>query len=89
MKPKTLLTVAVILGFVALLTWSTLSAQKVSCNVCVEFNGGRNCAKASHTTQLEAARSAQTTACGPLAHGMNETIACENTPAVSTSCEAN
>jgi hypothetical protein len=89
MKPKTLLTLAVILAFVALLTWSTLSAQKVSCEVCVEFNGGRNCAKASHTTQAEAARSAQTTACGPLAHGMNETIACENRPAVSTSCKNN
>lgn len=89
MKPKTLLTIAVILGFVALLTWSTLSAQKVTCNVCVEFNGQRNCAKASHENQPEAERAAQTTACGPLAHGMNETIACENREAVSKSCQAN
>lgn len=89
MKPKTLITLAVILAFVALLTWSTLSAQKVTCNVCVEFNGGRNCAKASHSSAIEAERSAQTTACGPLAHGMNETIACENRPAVSKSCQSN
>ena len=89
MKPKNLLTLAVILAFVALLAYSTLSAQKVTCNVCVEFNGGRNCAKASHSSETEAARAAQTTACGPLASGMNETIACENRPAVSKSCQTN
>ena len=86
MKPKTLLTLAVILAFVGLLAWSTLSAQKVTCQVCVEFNGGRNCAKASHSSEAEAARAAQTTACGPLASGMNEVIACENRPPVSKSC---
>ena len=86
MKPKTLLTLAAILAFVGLLAWSTLSAQKVTCEVCVEFSGGRNCAKASHSSEAEAARTAQTTACGPLASGMSEVIACENRPEVSKSC---
>lgn len=89
MKPKNLLTLAVILAFVALLAYSTLSAQKATCEVCVEFNGGRNCAKASHSSETEAARAAQTTACGPLAGGMSETIACESRPAVSKSCSTN
>lgn len=88
MKPKTLLTVAVILAFVAFLAYSTLSAQKVTCNVCVEFNGRKNCASASHSDEIEAARSAQTTACGPVTAGMNETIACGNRPALSRSCRA-
>jgi hypothetical protein len=87
-KPKTLLTIAVIMLFVAFLAWSTLSAQKVTCNVCVAFNGQTNCATASHENEVEAARSAQTTACGPVARGMNETIACGNRPAVSRRCTA-
>ena len=86
MKPKTLLTLAVVLAFVGLLAWSTLSAQKSTCEVCVEFNGGRNCAKASANSETDAARAAQTTACGPLASGMDQSIACDNRPAVSKSC---
>ena len=41
MQPKTLGWLAVLLAFVAFLTWSTHSAQKVECEVCVEFNGRR------------------------------------------------
>jgi hypothetical protein len=86
MSSKTLTTIAVILGFVAFLTWSTLSAQKVTCEVCVEYNGGNNCATASHETEAEAARSAQNTACGPLTSGMNDAIACDNRPPVTRQC---
>lgn len=88
MKPKTLMTVAAILAFVALLAYSTLSAQKVTCTVCVEFNGRQNCASASHSDEIEATRSAQNTACGPVTSGMNETIACGNRPPVSRNCRA-
>jgi hypothetical protein len=83
---KTLGWLAVIVAFFAFLAWTTLSAQKVECTVCVEFNGGQNCAKASHQTEAEAARSAQTTACGPLAQGMNDAIACDSRPALSKQC---
>jgi hypothetical protein len=85
-KPKTLGWLAVVIAFFAFLAWTTLSAQKVECNVCVEYNGGRNCAKASHETEAEAARSAQTTACGPLTSGMNDAIACDSRPAASKTC---
>jgi hypothetical protein len=86
MQPKKLAWLAVVIGFVAFLTWSTLSAQKVQCEVCVSYKGGRNCAIASHTTAAEATRSAQTTACGPLTSGMNDAIACESRPPVSATC---
>jgi hypothetical protein len=86
MKPKTLLTIAAVLIFAAFLAYTTLSAQKVTCNVCVEFNGRTNCASASHEDENQAVRSAQTTACGPVAGGMNETIACGNREPVSKKC---
>ena len=80
------LVVAAILAFVAFLAWSTLAAQKAECEVCVEYGNGRNCAIATAETEREALQSAQTTACGPLARGMNDAIACGNTPPVVRRC---
>lgn len=81
-----IITITVILAFIALLAWNTLSAQRATCEVCVEFNGQRNCARASHETEAQAAESAQQTACGPLANGMNDVIACGNRPPATRVC---
>lgn len=78
MKRSTLLTLAALLAFAALLLYSTLSVQKAECEVCVAFNGRSNCATARGATELEAERSAQSTACGTIASGMAETINCGN-----------
>ena len=85
-RTRNILAIVAILAFVAFLAWSTLSAQKVECDVCVEFANGRNCASATAASEEEAARSAQTTACGPVASGMTASIACGNTPPVSRQC---
>jgi hypothetical protein len=86
MKPATRLTVFAIVVLAAILLWSTLSAQKAKCNVCVSYRNARNCARASAETQKEAAKSAQTTACGPIARGMAESIECDNVPPASVDC---
>jgi hypothetical protein len=86
MKRGTLITLIAIVAFGALLLFNTLSAQKVECTVCVEFNGARNCATASHENEDEARRSAQTTACGVLASGMDQTIACGRIQPASVQC---
>jgi hypothetical protein len=78
MKRSTLLTLAAVLAFAAMLLYSTLSAQKAECEVCVSFNGRDNCATARGSSEVEAARSAQSTACGTIASGMAETINCGN-----------
>jgi hypothetical protein len=86
-KPGSRLLVAVvILAFVAFLAWTTVSAQRIECRVCVEYANGRNCATASGDSEKMASESAQTTACGPLAAGMNATIACGNAVPVSRQC---
>jgi hypothetical protein len=72
------LTIVVIVGFVAILIWSTIAAQATECQVCVTYAGTTNCATASAASEAEAAQSAQTTACGPLTRGMNDAIACGN-----------
>jgi hypothetical protein len=81
-----LLVTLVVLAFVAFLAWTTVSAQKVECRVCVEFANGRNCATASGDDEKTAGQSAQTTACGPLAAGMDATIACGNRVPVTRQC---
>lgn len=80
------ITVTIIVAFVGFLAWSMLSAQKATCEVCMEFNGRRNCATASAVSEEEAFNSARNTACGPISFGMNESIACGNTPPASSQC---
>ena len=80
------LTLLVLLGFVAFLLWSTLSSQRVECAVAVEFQGRHGSATASGASEEAAAREAQTAACGPIAAGMNDAIACSRLPPVSRTC---
>jgi hypothetical protein len=87
MKRGTLIGLVAAAIFAIFLLWSTMSAQRVDCEACVEFNGARNCAKASGTSEVEALRTAVSTACGPVASGMNESIACQNRPPVVRQCK--
>ena len=86
MKRSTLLTLAALLAFAALLLYSTLSGSKSECEVCVSFNGRENCATARGSTEMEAERSAQSTACGTIASGMAESINCGNVVPKSRRC---
>jgi hypothetical protein len=88
MKRGTLITIIAIVAFGVLLLFNTLSAQKAECTVCVEFKGARNCATASHSNEAEASQAAQTTACGVLANGMDETIACGRIQPASVQCRS-
>lgn len=81
-----LLTLLAVLAFGGFLLWTTLSAQRVECAVTVAFNNTRNSATASAASEADATREAQTAACGPIANGMNESIACGRIPPVSRQC---
>lgn len=88
MKRSTLFTLLAAVAFGALLLYSTLDSQQFECAVTVEFNGRSNSATASGASEAEAAKQAQTTACGPVASGMNESIACGNVIPVKKACRA-
>ncbi len=88
MKRSTLVTIAFLAIIGSVLLWTTLRSQQAECTVCVAFNGQNQCATASASSEQEAAVAAQVAACGPLASGMNESIACQNRPPVSRSCSA-
>jgi hypothetical protein len=68
------------LVFVVLLVYSTLRLGEVTVEVCMEFKGRANCGTASAPTEEEAVRTATDNACGLLASGVTETLACSRTP---------
>jgi hypothetical protein len=86
MKRSRVITLAVIVAIVALFFYMSTAHANQECNVCVSFKGRSNCATAAGSTAAEATRTAQETACGPVASGMNETIACGNQEPVSVQC---
>jgi hypothetical protein len=80
------ITLLVVMGFVAFLLWSTLSAQRAECSVAVEFQGRSGQGTASGASEADAVREAQTAACGPITGSMNDRIACAKVPPVSRRC---
>ena len=84
---RTLVFWVIAVGFVAFLAYSSIKRQQTVCEVCVAFGSGNRCAKASGPDQKSATETAQTAACGPLARGMDQTIACGRTTPVSVSCK--
>jgi hypothetical protein len=86
MRRSTVLTLLAAVVFAAFLLYSTLSSQRVQCAVTVEYEGRRNQARASAATEREAEQQARTAACGPIAAGMNATIACTNRTPVKREC---
>jgi hypothetical protein len=85
-KAATVITAVVLALFAYIVVGSMARVQK-QCEVCIEFNGGRRCAKGAGADVKEAKQGAQTAACGVLANGMDETIRCQNAQPVSATCQ--
>ncbi len=85
-RRSTVWTLVAFAAFALLLLYSTLKSQRAECAVMVAFRGQQNAATASGATPEEAERQARTAACGPIAPGMDATIACTNTPPVQREC---
>ena len=77
---------SIVLILMGWMVYNSMARVKHECEVCIEFNGGRRCARGAGATQEEAKQGAQTAACGVLASGMDETIRCQNTPPATLSC---
>jgi hypothetical protein len=82
--------VLLILGFIAVLAliiYSSSGLARVSCEVCMEFQGRTSCRPAFGTTREEAVETAQTVACSEIAFGRDDSISCTNlTQPKSVSC---
>jgi len=88
MKRSTLYGLAAVLAVAALFFFMTTARAKVRCRVCVEFRGRTNCATAVGATEQAARDGAQTTACGPIASGMDEQIGCGRAAPALVQCQS-
>jgi len=87
-KRSTLYSLAAVLAVAALFFFMTTARAKVQCRVCVEYRGRANCATAAGATEPAARAGAQTTACGPVASGMDQQIECGRTTPASLQCQS-
>ncbi|NIN11523.1 MAG: hypothetical protein GTN62_08460 [Gemmatimonadales bacterium] len=70
------------------LIYGSISVVQAECELCVEFRGQTTCRRGSGATEEDARRAAQRAACAVMARGMDESIACDNTPPTNVRCPA-
>ena len=85
-KKINILIALAVLGFVAYIVLSSLSLRKVSCEVCVDFQGRSACRTANGPTREEAINTAHDNACATIAQGRTQSILCGGSQAASITC---
>lgn len=73
-------------AFVGYVIYGSVARVESECEVCVEFRARLDCRTAAGATESEAQQAAQTTACGLLARGMDQSIACQRAVPRSVRC---
>ena len=89
MKKRGPIALAIVAGglFVGGLIYGSVNVVQAECELCVEYNGQRQCRTGSGSDQAEARQAAVKAACAVMAFGMNQSIACQNQPVQVVSCE--
>ena len=72
-----------VLVVLAALLYSTMNLAKFRVEVCMTFNGRTDCRTASADTEEHALRSATSNACGLIASGVTDSLACEHSQPAS------
>ncbi len=72
---------------IGLLIYAMLGQAKVTCEVCVTFQGKTECRTAAGPDREQAVRTAVDNACGLLTSGMTNSINCSNTAPDSITCD--
>lgn len=82
MKKPVLVGLLIFAALVALIVYSTLTLGGQRVEVCMQFNGRQSCRTASATTKELALRTATSNACGEIASGVTDSLACERSEPV-------
>jgi len=85
-KGRMLALIAAIVLLLGGLIYGTLSSVQAECDLCVEFNGQRQCRTGSGTDETAAKSAAQRAACAVMARGMAASIQCENRIPTNVQC---
>ena len=81
MKNKTvILAVALSVGFLIALVYSSFGNRDFRCEVCVTYQGRSACKVAGASSRDHALRAATELACAQISSGMTDSTRCLNTP---------
>lgn len=76
MKKPVLVGILIVAAVLGIITYSMLGLSSHRVEVCIEFNGRTNCKIARGADQQTAIRTAIDNACGELASGVTDSMAC-------------
>jgi hypothetical protein len=82
MRKPVLAGVIFVLLVLGVIIYSSFNLAKYRLEVCVNFNGKTNCKTASAVSEEFAQQTATANACGEIAFGVTETVACEHSAPV-------
>jgi hypothetical protein len=82
MKKPVLIGLVIFLAIIGLIVYSTLTLGGQKVEVCMQFNGRQSCRTASGSTKELALRTATSNACGDIASGVTDSLACERSEPV-------
>lgn len=74
-----------LMGYVV---YGSMARVQQTCELCIEFNGQKQCRRGAGATQAEAVQAATMVACGVMANGMDESIRCQNARPTSQQCSS-
>lgn len=76
MKKPVMVGIAIVAVILGIMVYSMMDLASNRVEVCITFNGVTNCKIARGATQEDAIRTATSNACGEIAGGVTDTMAC-------------
>lgn len=83
---QTIVKIALALGFLATVVYAALGQSRVTCEVCMSYQGRQACEQTSAADSAEATMQATSSACSRISSGVTGTIQCNNSPPLSSHC---
>ena len=87
-KPRVIALLGAIVLLLGGLIYGSMSSIQSECELCVEFNGLRQCRTGSGADQAAARNAAQRAACAVMASGMAATIQCQDVIPTNVQCRS-
>jgi hypothetical protein len=78
--------IALAVGFLATVVYVALDQSRVTCEVCMSYQGRQACETTSAASDAEALMQATSSACSRISGGVTGTIQCNNARPLSSHC---
>ncbi len=83
---RTVVKISLAVGFLATVVYVALGQSRVTCEVCMSYQGRQACETTSAASIAEALTQATSSACSRVSGGVTGTIQCNNSRPLSSHC---